>query len=114
MAQKPRFFFCVVEDLRQRTLMRKKPIENLLQFIKEFAIIMIPKQTALKRLFERILYMRKKNPKIMERILVFTDEFQRKYRRSPSTTEIANEEEIRSFLRTLVLPIQLFLHTFVR
>ena len=29
--------------------MRKKPIENLLQFIKEFAIIMIPKQTALDR-----------------------------------------------------------------
>ena len=47
--KKPRFFFCVVEDLRQRTLMRKKPIENLLQFIKEFAIIMIPKQTALDR-----------------------------------------------------------------
>jgi len=35
--------------------------------------------------------MRKKNPEIMERILSFTDEFQREYRRSPSTTEIANE-----------------------
>lgn len=35
--------------------------------------------------------MRKKNPEIMEKILNYTDEFHRKYRRSPSTTEIANE-----------------------
>lgn len=35
--------------------------------------------------------MRKKNPEIMEKILSYTDEFHRKYRRSPSTTEIANE-----------------------
>ncbi len=35
--------------------------------------------------------MRKKNPEIMECILTFADEFQRKYRRSPSTTELANE-----------------------
>jgi len=35
--------------------------------------------------------MRRKNPEIMERIITFTDEYQRTYRRSPSTTEIANE-----------------------
>lgn len=35
--------------------------------------------------------MRKKSPEIMERIIVFADEFLKCYGRSPSTTEIADE-----------------------
>ena len=35
--------------------------------------------------------MRKKNPDIMEHIIQYSNEYQREYGRSPSTTEIANE-----------------------